>query len=111
MSEHYIVTLDRDHLRIYAEHRDDGASASRLEAVESMDFPGTIRSYTLSGEIDTFLQNRPTATWDFAAPAPELQTVMGDLSPETIRRLQRSLSKDLVNQNAEEVRAQFAAVG
>jgi len=46
MSEHYIVTVDRGHLRIYTESRADLRSTPALEVVESMDFPEGKRSYT-----------------------------------------------------------------
>ncbi len=146
MNEHYVVTLDRGHLRIYAEQQDAGQTP-RLEIVEAMDFPQGKHSYTdrqsdqagrfpgsqgrsggmsiderlpmkreeerrsvglLAGELETFLQSRPGATWDFAA-APELSNaVIEGLSLETRRRLKRALPKDLVNQTSEDVRAHFA---
>ena len=46
MSEHYIVTIDAGHLRIYAEHQDAGQFAPALRQVEALDFPGGRRSYT-----------------------------------------------------------------
>jgi hypothetical protein len=39
MSEHYIVTLDAGHLRIYAERNGPGQFTTGLEQVEAMDFP------------------------------------------------------------------------
>lgn len=45
MNEHFIVTLDRGHLRIYAEHREPGQTP-RLEIVEAMDFPQGKQAYT-----------------------------------------------------------------
>lgn len=46
MNGHYIVTVDRGHLRIYTENRVDPRSTPSLEVVESMDFPEGKRSYT-----------------------------------------------------------------
>ena len=46
MSEHYIVTLDHGHLRIYAERRAPGQFNPSLEQVEAMDFPQGKHSYT-----------------------------------------------------------------
>ena len=46
MSEHYIVTIDRGHLRIYAERTTPGQSTLGLEQVEAMDFPLGKQSYT-----------------------------------------------------------------
>lgn len=149
MNDHYVVTLDRGHLRIYAEHQEPGQTP-RLSIVEAMDFPQGKQSYTdrqsdqagrfpgskgrpggmsiderlpmqreeerrnvsvLAQEMETFLQSRPGATWDFAA-APELSNaVIEALSIETRRRLKRALPKDLVNQTSEDVRAHFAGAG
>jgi hypothetical protein len=46
MSEHYIVTLDHGHLRIYAERMPPGQYTPSLEQVEAMDFPLGKHSYT-----------------------------------------------------------------
>lgn len=46
MSEHYIVTVDRGHLRIYTESHAAPRSTPSLEVVESMDFPEGRRSFT-----------------------------------------------------------------
>lgn len=46
MSEHYIVTLDQGHLRIYAERRSPEQYTPGLEQVEAMDFPAGRESYT-----------------------------------------------------------------
>ncbi len=45
MNEHFIVTIDRGHLRIYSESREPGQT-TRLELVEAMDFPEGKKSYT-----------------------------------------------------------------
>ncbi len=162
MNEHYIVTLDRGHLRIYAETTAPDQTP-RLEIVEAMDFPEGKHAYTdrntdmagrfqsskhpaaasgapggnqpgrtgmsiderlpmkreeerrgvalLASELEQFLQRRPDASWDFAATPALYNPVVAELSEDTRRRLKRSLSKDLVNQNSEEVRAHFASAG
>lgn len=46
MSEHYIVTIDHGHLRIYAERTAPGQRSPALEQVEAMDFPLGKQSYT-----------------------------------------------------------------
>lgn len=156
--DHYIVTADRGHLRIYVERNSLGQRAPALDQIEAMDFPQGRKSFAdrdtdmagrfasskhqmagpgsptartgmsiderlpmqreetrrrakvLSGEIDAFFQQRPDATWDFAA-GPELNsTVLDLLSPTVRQRLRRSLTKDLVNQRSDEVRAHFAGV-
>jgi hypothetical protein len=158
MSEHFIVTADQGHLRIYAERHPPGQFSPSLEQVESMDFPGGKHSYTaretdmagrfsnskthgpgaglptgrqgmsiderlpmqreearrrakeIAAEIGSFLQRRPDASWDFAA-GPDLNGAVLDLLPASVRqRLRRSVSKDLVNQRVDEVRAHFAGI-
>ena len=147
MSEHYIVTVDRGHLRVYAENRVDSRSTPSLEVVESMDFPEGKHSYTdqdtdmagrfpgskgrgdgmsiderlpmkreterrniqlVASELNTFLQNRPNASWDLAAAPSMYRMMIDELSPDVRRRLKRALPKDLVNQRADELRAHFA---
>lgn len=156
MSEHFIVTMDHGHLRIYAERQSPGQMTPGWEQVEAMDFPAGRASYVerdadmagrfasskhpgagsgrpnlrtgmsiderlpmkreasrrrakdLVMEIESFLQSRPDATWDFAA-GPELNgTVLELLSPAVRRRIRRAVVKDLVNQRLDDVRAHFA---
>jgi hypothetical protein len=65
----------------------------------------------LAAELDSFLQNRPGASWDFAASPALYRSIIEHLSPETSRRLKRALSKVPVNQRTEDVRAHFATAG
>ena len=66
------------------------------------------RARELAAEIDAFFQRRPQATWDFAA-GPELNGVVLELlSPSVRQRIRRSVTKDIVNQRIDEVRAHFA---
>jgi hypothetical protein len=66
------------------------------------------RAKELAAEIDAFFQRRPDATWDFAA-GPELNGALLDLLSAQVRqRVRRSVTKDLVNQRGDEVRAHFA---
>jgi hypothetical protein len=158
MSEHYIVTTDHGHLRIYAERHPPGQFSPALEQVEAMDFPQGRRSYVdrdtdmagrfassrsqgagaggptarqgmsiderlpmqreesrrrareIAAEIEHFFRARRDATWDFAA-GPELNAVVLEmLTPGVRQRLRRSVSKDLVNQRVDEVRAHFAGI-
>jgi hypothetical protein len=46
MSEHFIVTLDQGHLRIYVERQSPEQFTPGLEQVEAMDFPAGRESYT-----------------------------------------------------------------
>lgn len=132
MNEHYIVTIDRGHLRIYTEAKASSQRGPRLEVVEAMDFPGHTtgdedgaavdrqplkrrgerrNSEVLAAELDSFLQNRPDASWDFAASPSLYRAIIEHLSAETCRRLKRALSTALVNQRAEDVWAHFATAG
>jgi hypothetical protein len=125
VKEHYIVTVDRGNLRIYAEAQPSG-SQGRLEVVESVDLPpdreassdstrdlparAGASSDVLATELDLFLQTRPEASWDVAAAPALFNVIIGRISAETRQRLRRVISKVLVNDRAEEVRAQFAAL-
>lgn len=46
MSEHYIVTLDHGHLKIYARREVPGQFTPGLQQVEAIDFPAGKHSYT-----------------------------------------------------------------
>ena len=45
MNDHYIVTADQGHLRIYVEHRSAGQSTVGLVPVEGLDFPAGKNGY------------------------------------------------------------------
>jgi hypothetical protein len=157
MSEHYIVTLDHGHLRIYAERMAPGQYTPTLVPVEAMDFPQGKKSYVdrdtdmagrfpgdggrvsgqpgaghagmsiderlpmqreedrrrareLASVLESFLEQRAEASWDFAAGPDLINAVLEQLSPPVRRRLRRSVPKDLVNQRVDEVRAHFAGI-
>lgn len=46
MREHYIVTVDHDHLRIYIERNSPGQRVPALDQVEALDFPQGKKSYS-----------------------------------------------------------------
>lgn len=46
MREHYIVTIDHGHLRIFVERSSPGQRTPALDQVEAMDFPMGKRNYT-----------------------------------------------------------------
>jgi hypothetical protein len=132
MDEHYVVTADHGRLRIYAETRTTDDGNPRLQLVESMDLPvaspratapasvGSDRSgwqvaveasnrVVLARELDTFLQNRPHARWDFAAE-PELhEAIVGQLSMATRSRLAKAFGETVETTRPEDVREYFAA--
>jgi hypothetical protein len=155
MSEHYIITLDHGHLRIYLERIAPGQFTPSLEPMEMMDFPAGRHSYSdrdtdmagrfpsagvpgqadtghrgmsiderlpmqreenrrrareLASMVESFLEQRAEASWDFAAGPDLNHAVLELLSPPVRRRLRRSVPKDLVNQRLDEVRAHFAGI-
>ena len=65
----------------------------------------------IASEIDAFFASRGgEVSWDFAA-APDLnRAVLEHLSRDVRDRLRRTVSKDLVNQRVDEVRAHFAGI-
>ena len=63
----------------------------------------------ISDAIETFLQFRPEATWDFAAGPETQNAVLDGLKRKTRDRLNRTVAKNLVKQPLEEVRALFAS--
>jgi hypothetical protein len=46
MSEHYIITADQGHLRIFQEQRPAGQMTPGLEEIQAMDFPAGVKQYT-----------------------------------------------------------------
>lgn len=46
MSDHYIITADHGHLRIYQHRQDAGQLNPAFDEVHSMDFPAGVKSYT-----------------------------------------------------------------
>lgn len=160
MSDHYFVTADQAHLRIYLTRQEPGQRQADLDLVESMDFPAGRQSYTdrdtsmagrfqgskhqapgpggmavgragmsiderlpmqeeeqrrrardVAAEIETFFAARPGATWDVALAPAFKGAVLDKLSKNVRERLRHTLAKDLVNQRAEDVRAQFVGLG
>lgn len=161
MNEHFFVTADHAHLRIYLPRQEPGQREPALDLVESMDFPFGKASYTardtsmagrfqgsrhqapgpgaptdagrtgmsiderlpmqreeerrrgrdVAERIEAFFASRPTATWDFAAPAEFRHVVTEQVSNRVRDRLRREIAKDLVNQSTEQLRAHYVAAG
>lgn len=68
------------------------------------------RARDVAAEIETFLSARPGATWDVALAPAFKAAVLENLSPGVRDRLRHILAKDLVNQRAQDVRAQFVSL-
>lgn len=65
-------------------------------------------SSLLATELDAFMRQRPTASWDFAAAPAVYRAVMKEMSADTRRRLKRLLSPELAQQGPDDVRSHFA---
>jgi hypothetical protein len=155
MSEHFIITADRGHVRFFSREQPPGQMTPRLREVQGLDFPAGLRSYTdrdsdMAGRfqgsqhqgrgpgaptartgmsiderlpmqeeeerrqtrdiiqaIESFLQQHPNATWDFAAGPAIHNTVVNLVSPPLRTRLRQSVAKDLVNQPVDELLGHF----
>jgi len=67
------------------------------------------RAKDITDRIEEFFRIRAEATWDLAA-GPELVTRLCEgISAGVRERLRRTITKNLVNQNADDVRAHFSA--
>lgn len=61
--------------------------------------------------IESFLQDHPTATWDFAAGPSGHNAILDHLSSQTKSRLRSSIPKNLVNQPTAELLGHFSHSG
>lgn len=66
------------------------------------------RARDLAEEIEMFLAKRPGATWDFAAGPDLNHAILDQISAPVRQRLKHSISKDIVNQAADQLRTHFA---
>lgn len=103
MSEHYLVTLDAGHLRIYAEKpREPGQFTPALQQVEAMDFPAGRRSYT---DRDTDMAGRfPSSKRQAAGPGP----IPGGMSIDERLSMQREEERRRAKELAAELDAFFS---
>jgi len=68
------------------------------------------RILDVSSRIEQFLKAASTdATWDFAAPPSVHNAVLDALSPQVRARLQKQMTKDLVNQPVSQLLSHFNA--
>ena len=66
MREHYVVTADQGHLRIFVERHSPGQRAAALDQVEALDFPQGKKSYV---DRDTDMAGRFASSKHQAAAA------------------------------------------
>ena len=102
MSEHYIVTLDAGHLRIYSEQREAGQFTPSLQQVEAMDFPAGRQNCT---DRDTDMAGRfPSSKRQAAGPGP----ILGGMSIDERLPMQREEERRRAKELAAELDAFFA---
>jgi hypothetical protein len=155
MSDHFIITADRGHVRIFQREQPLGQTKPGAKEVQAVDFPAGRQSYTdrdtdmagrfqsskhqargpgasvartgmsiderlpmqeeeerrqtrdITQTIATFLEQRPDATWDFAAGPAIHNAVLESIPPATRSRLRQAVAKDLVNQPVDELLGHF----
>lgn len=154
MNEHFIATVERGELRVYAETILPGQNLRRLEIVDPAEYGADELGYAdrelsfgtrftqtrggvagfltehgaasrhegsrhegsrrggryLARTLDSFLEGRPGASWDFAAPAGLYRPVIEALSPGVRRRLKRVFSNERLNERLAEERLDYAGV-
>ena len=96
MSDHFIITADRGHVRVYRQHQPPGQMTPTLAEVQALDFPSGRRSYTdrdtdMAGRFQS--SNNPSR----AAGAPMARTGMSiDERLPMQEEEERRQAKDLV---------------
>lgn len=108
MSEHYFVTADHGHLRIYLERNGLGQREPALDQVESMDFPAGLKSYT---DRDTSMAGRFQSSRNQAAAAgaPGPGPARAGMSIDERLPMQREEEKRRVRDVAAEIETFFAS--
>lgn len=144
---HFVVLLDRGHLRIYSAEHPVGVRETRYVAVDAVDFTDGMKSYSsndsdqagrfpgskgrpagmsiderlpmrterdakladqMAERINRFFEAHPNATWDYSAGPALHKDVLERVNPGFRQRLSRTLTKDLVNQPANDLRTHFS---
>jgi hypothetical protein len=103
MREHYIVTVDHGHLRIYIERSSPGQRTPALDPVEAMDFPQGKKSYT---DRETDMAGR-FASSKHQAPGPGNPTARTGMSIDERLPMQREESRRRAREIAAEIDAFF----
>ena len=101
MREHYVITADQGHLRIYAERSAPGQKAPALDQVEAMDFPQGKRSYS---DRETDMAGR-FASSKHQGPAPGSPTARTGMSIDERLPMQREESRRRAREIAAEIDA------
>jgi hypothetical protein len=101
MREHYVITADQGHLRIYAERNSPGQKLPALDQVEAMDFPLGKRSYS---DRETDMAGR-FASSKHQASAPGSPTARTGMSIDERLPMQREESRRRAREIAAEIDA------
>jgi hypothetical protein len=99
MSEHYVVTVDHGHLRIYVERKPLGQQTPALDPVASMDFPAGRKSYT---DRETDMAGRFSGS-KHQGPAPGSPAARTGMSIDERLPMQREESRRRAKEIATEV--------
>ena len=103
MREHYVVTVDHGHLRIYIERHLPGQRAPALDPVEAMDFPLGKKSFA---DRETDMAGR-FASSKHQAMAPGSPTARTGMSIDERLPMQREESRRRAKELAAEIDAFF----
>ena len=103
MREHYVVTADHGHLRIYVERNSPGQRAPALDQVEALDFPQGKKGYT---DRETDMAGR-FASSKHQMPAPGSPTARTGMSIDERLPMQREESRRRAKEIASEIDSFF----
>jgi hypothetical protein len=101
MREHYVVTADHGHLRIYIERNSPGQRAPALDQVEALDFPQGKKSYV---DRDTDMAGR-FASSKHQGPGPGSPVGRTGMSIDERLPMQREESRRRARELAAEIDA------
>lgn len=104
MREHYVVTADHGHLRIFLEHEQPGQTTPVLDEIQALDFPGGVKSY-MDRETDMAGRFQNSKQPAAGAGAP---TAHGGMSIDERLPMQREEARRRINALAEVIEAFFA---
>jgi hypothetical protein len=103
MREHYVVTADHGHLRIYVERNAPGQRSPALDQIEAMDFPQGKRS---SADRDTDMAGRFASSKN-QMPGPGNPAARTGMSIDERLPTQREESRRRAKEIAAEIEAFF----
>jgi hypothetical protein len=99
MREHYVITADNGHLRIFVERTSPGQRTPALDQIEAMDFPQGKKSYT---DRDTDMAGRFSSS-KHQGPGPGAPTARTGMSIDERLPMQREESRRRAREIAAEI--------